>query len=162
MTDRSAATAMGRRHIVCFGNPLHGDDGLGPAVYERLAERPLPDDVRVSDAGTAGPAAMALFDGYDRIVVVDASRPAGRPGRVWRPTREAILAEATASGHGVGVGHLLRCLEVTLDPLPAIDFVAVEAEVVEPFRLGLSASVARAVDTVIDLLHREYGEVAYA
>lgn len=161
MTDRVAATVAGRRHIVCFGNPLHGDDGLGPAVYARLTERPLAHDVRVSDAGTAGPAAMALFDGFDRIVVVDASRPAGRPGRVWRPTRETVLAEATASGHGVGVGHLVRCLEATLDPLPAIDFVAVEAEVVTPFRLGLSEPVARAVDVVVDLLHREFGEVAH-
>lgn len=161
MTDRVAAAVAGRRHIVCFGNPLHGDDGLGPAVYARLGERPLAHDVRVSDAGTAGPAAMALFDGYDRIVVVDVSRPAGRPGRVWRPTRDMVLAEATASGHGVGVGHLVRCLEATLDPLPAIDFVAVEAEVVAPFRLGLSEPVARAVDVVVDLLHREFGEVAH-
>lgn len=161
MTDRFTATVAGRRHIVCFGNPLHGDDGLGPAVCARLAERPLAGDVRVSDAGTAGPAAMALFNGYDHIVVVDVSRPEGRPGRVWRPTRAAVFAEATASGHGVGVGHLLRCLEATLDPLPAISFLAVEAEAVTPFRMGLSEPVARAVDVVVDLLHREFGEVAH-
>ena len=161
MTEHSATGAARRRHIVCFGNPLHGDDGFGPAVYERLARRRWPPGVRVSDAGTAGPTALALFDGYDEIVVVDASSPAGSPGRIWRPSRDEVFAEVSTAGHGVGVGHLLRNVEVVCDPVPEISFVAVEAADVTPFRMGLSEPVFRAVDTVVDLLLRDCGEVRH-
>lgn len=161
MTTHSATGAARRRHIICFGNPLHGDDGFGPAVYDRLADRRWPTGVRVSDAGTAGPTALALFDGFDEIVVVDASSPAGHPGRIWRPTRDDVFAETSAAGHGVGVGHLLRNVEVVCDPPPEISFVAVEASCVTPFRMGLSDPVARAIDAVVDLLVRECGEVEH-
>jgi len=161
MTASSATGAVRRRHIICFGNPLHGDDGFGPAVYARLAAHHWPDGVRVSDAGTAGPNALALFEGFDAIVVVDASSPAGHPGRLWRPTREEVVAEVSAAGHGVGVGHLVRCVEATFDPRPEISFVAVEASQTTPFRMGLSDPVARTVDAVVDLLVRDYGEVAH-
>lgn len=161
MTAPAATGGARRRHIVFFGNPLHGDDGFGPAVYERLAARRWPDDVSLSDAGTAGPTALALFEGFDEIVVVDASSPAGRPGRIWRPSRDEVFAEAVSTGHGVGVGHLIRCVEATFVPVPAISFVAVEAASATSFRMGLSEPVARAVETVADLLLREHGEVAH-
>ncbi len=41
-------------HILCFGNSLHGDDGVGPALASRLQAIVLPDDVRVFNAGVMG------------------------------------------------------------------------------------------------------------
>ena len=143
-----------RDRIVCFGNPLHGDDGVGPAVAARLAEGPLPDGVAVVDAGTPGPAALALFENCDRVIVVDASAPAGAPGRVWSPTVEEIAPENVRAGHGVGVGHLLACLAALGAPPPRVEILAVEAASVAAFRPGLSAPVARAVDEVAARLRR--------
>ncbi|MDJ0447309.1 hydrogenase maturation protease [Methylocystis sp. JR02] len=141
-----------RRHIVCFGNPLHGDDGFGPAVYERLAARERPPDLRLTEAGAPGPAALALFEDCDEVIVVDALAPAGRPGRVHRPSLAAIMEEATPAAHGLGLGYVLRALAAFPETSPAIKIIGAEVETITPFHIGLSKPVARAVDEVAMLL----------
>ncbi|ANE57166.1 hydrogenase maturation protease [Methylomonas sp. DH-1] len=140
------------RHILCFGNPLHGDDGFGPAVYQRLAQLPLAADVRLFDAGTPGLAALALFRDCAEAVVVDALAPAGHPGRLLELAAAAIPLESSAAGHGHGVGYLLAALAVMPEPAPTVRIVGVEVAAVEPFRPGLSAPVAAAVERAVALL----------
>lgn len=146
----------GPRHIVCFGNPLHGDDGFGPAVYQRLLRLARPSGPRLTEVGTPGPAALALFPGYDEVVVVYALAPAGTPGRISEPPAEAILAEDTVAGHGVGVGYLLRALAALPEPAPRIRILAAEASAVTPFQPGLSPPVARAVNEAVARLARYF------
>ncbi|HEY8162332.1 MAG TPA: hydrogenase maturation protease [Methylocystis sp.] len=143
---------MIRRHIICFGNPLHGDDGFGPAVYERLARRKRPANLRLTDAGAPGPAALALFEDCDEVLIVDAMAPAGAPGRVSRPSPASIREEATTAAHGLGLGYVLRALSALPETAPAVEIITAEAQSVAPFRPGLSAPMARAVDEVAALL----------
>jgi len=140
------------RHILCFGNPLHGDDGFGPAVYRRLAQLPLADSVRLFDAGTPGLAALALFRDCGEAIIVDALAPAGQPGRLVELAAAEIPPEPTAAGHGHGVGYLLAALAVMPEPAPILRIVAAEAAAVEPFRPGLSAPIAAAVERAVALL----------
>ncbi len=140
------------RHIVCFGNPLHGDDGFGPAVHQRLLNFPLPPGLRLTEAGTPGPAALALFLGCDEVVIVDAALPAGAPGRVSEPSVDTVAAESTVAGHGVGVGYLLRALTVLPEPVPRVRILAAEAAAVTLFNPELSPPMAAAVDEVVALL----------
>lgn len=140
------------RHIVCFGNPLHGDDGFGTAVYQKLAELPLPDNLRLFDAGTAGLAALTLFQGCDEVLIVDACRSGGEAGRLSRPSPATVMAEVTPAGHGVGVGYLLQALAALPDAMPQIHIITAETAAVTAFRPGLSAAVAKAVDQTVALL----------
>lgn len=139
------------RHLICFGNDLHGDDGFGGAVCRHLAALPLPADVRVFEAGTRGLDALVLFEGCDEAILVDASEPAGRPGRLSFPTFDTLAEESTLPGHGAGVGYLLRAL-AALGPLPRLRIVAAEAAALTPFRPGLSTPVASAVEETVALL----------
>jgi len=140
------------RHILCFGNPLHGDDGFGVAVYQRLARLPLPENLRIFDAGTPGLAALLLFQGCDEAIIVDAGAPAGEPGRLGRPLPETVMAEASLAGHGMGVGYLLHALAALPEPMPRIQIVTAEIAAATPFRPGLSSAAARAVDETVALL----------
>lgn len=140
------------RQILCFGNPLHGDDGFGPAVYQGLAALPLPDNLRLIDAGATGLAALGLFQDCDEIIIVDALAPGGTPGRLRHLSAESIAAETSASGHGIGVGYLLRAVAAVSEQTPRIRIIAVETLAVTPFRPGLSEPVAAAVNQVIRLL----------
>lgn len=69
--------------VLGLGNPLMGDDGLGPAVIARLsAEWSFPDDVSLVDGGTAGLRLLPLIEGATRVLFVDAidaNRPVGEP-----------------------------------------------------------------------------------
>lgn len=145
------------RHIVCFGNPLHGDDGFGPAVYQRLASLPLPEGLRLFDAGTPGLAALTAFEGCDEAIIVDAVAPAGAPGRISYPPPEAISIESSLPGHGMGVGYVLRALTAQPGPTPRIRIIAAEVSRATLFQPGLSEPMARAVDEAVAILRAYFG-----
>ena len=136
------------QHIICFGNPLHGDDGFGSVVYQRLANISLPDDVRIYDAGTPGLNAMVLFEHCDEVIIVDAFAPHGMPGRLHYLTPEQLSDDLLLPSHGTGVAFLLRSVKALNHIRPTINIIAVEAESIAPFQPGLSLSVTRAVDKV--------------
>ena len=102
--------------VVGLGNPLRGDDGIGPRLASELARRQLPPGVRVIDGGSGGLDLLRLWDGWPRVVIVDAADVAQEPGRFVRFTPDEVrllgtddrfslhhagLAEA---GPGAGVG----------------------------------------------------------
>jgi len=148
------------RHILCFGNPLHGDDGFGPEVYRRLAALPCPPDLRLIDAGTPGMAALNLFRDCDAALIVDTAAPQGLPGRLLQLSPDMVATESVWVGHGVGVGYLLRALASLPEPMPRIHILAVEAVEIAPFKPGLSPAVSAAVDEVAAFIGQHYFRVA--
>ena len=60
--------------IVGCGNLIRGDDAAGPVLVRLLADRDLPDGVRLIDGGTAGMDVAFAMRGAQRAIVVDASR----------------------------------------------------------------------------------------
>jgi len=139
------------RHLICFGNDLHGDDGFGAAVCRCLEEFPLPGDVRVFEAGTRGLDALALFEGCDEAIVVDAAEPAGHPGRLAFPDAATCAEDSSLPGHGAGVGYLLRAL-AALGTAPRLRILTAEAAALTPFQPGLSASMEAAVAETVPIL----------
>ncbi|HMV53382.1 MAG TPA: hydrogenase maturation protease [Rhodocyclaceae bacterium] len=144
-------------HVICFGNELHGDDGFGPAVHARLADMRLPDGVRLFRADTSGIAALPLFEGCDRVLLVDAVSGFGAPGSIHTLPPEAIALEG-ASGHGFGIGGLLRIAAATLPTLPAIRLVVVETSRVTAFMPGLSPEVDAALPAAVDSIMEYFGD----
>ncbi len=69
--------------IVGVGNVLHGDDGFGVAVAERLSQRTYPEGVRVTETGIGGIHLVhELMAGYDALIVIDAVDRNREPGTV--------------------------------------------------------------------------------
>lgn len=135
-------------HIVCFGNELHGDDGFGPALYERLAALPLPAGVQAMRADVAGLGAIRCFEACSRALVVDALHGFGEPGSLHVLTPGQIEPEA-GGFHGSGVGGLLAMLPAVLPQPPSIRVVGVELAAVQAFVPGLSRPVAAALDDAL-------------
>lgn len=145
------------RHLIGFGNDLHGDDGYGVVVCRRLAALPLPADVRVFEAGTRGLDALALFEGCDEAILVDAAAPSGQPGRLSFPAPDALAEDSSLPGHGAGVGYLLRALAALGTP-PRLHIVTAEAAALTPFQPGLSPEMEHAVGETVTLLSNWPGE----
>jgi hydrogenase maturation protease len=140
------------RHILCFGNSLHGDDGFGFAVFQRLSSLDLPADVQFFDVGTGGLNALVLFENCQQVFIVDALKPNGNPAQFSQPRVEDILLENIDTMHGTGVGYLLRVLTETNPDLPEIRILAVEAQTVTPFHPQLSEAMQNAVEPAVTLL----------
>ena len=89
--------------VLCVGNKLMLDDGLGPAVYEQLmAGWEFPDGVEVLDVGCLSLDMLPYVRDFDLIVTVDAVDGTGEePGTVVRFAPDAMARSSgpTASLH---------------------------------------------------------------
>ncbi|MEU9165437.1 hydrogenase maturation protease [Streptomyces sp. NPDC048424] len=84
--------------IAGIGNVFLGDDGFGVETVRALSAHPLPDGVEAVDFGVRGVhLAYQLLDGYDTLLLVDATARGGEPGTLY-------LIEADGSGDPGGAG----------------------------------------------------------
>ena len=76
---------MKRRVLVAgVGNDLRQDDGFGIAVVRRFFEDGVPEGVEVFESGIAGiRMVQELMDGYEALVIVDATDREEEPGTVY-------------------------------------------------------------------------------
>ena len=110
---------MGAR-VIGIGNPLRGDDGVGPAVVEALKRRGLPEGVEAVDGGQAGLGLVALMAG-----------------------------EALGCGvHGARVGVALRMAEALGCLPPDVKVVGVQPRQMG-WGVGLSREVSQALPRVV-------------
>jgi hydrogenase maturation protease len=107
--------------VIGLGNPLRGDDGVGVRLAQALGEVALPASVEVVDGGTQGLGLVALMDGHQRLILVDAADMGRAPGEFVRFTLEEVrlLGEGQElSIHAAGLREALSLAGV-LEVLPA-------------------------------------------
>jgi hydrogenase maturation protease len=144
-------------HVVCLGNPWHGDDGFGHHVLRSLRERDdLPPGVELFDAGIAGLDALPRFDRCAKAIIVDAVRvgaPAGTlhrlvPGDFEPPGGELSL-------HELGLPGLLAALRAVSSHPPEVVVIGAEVERVRAFTEALSAPLREALPAAAAMVVRE-------
>jgi hydrogenase maturation protease len=150
---------MAARHIVCFGNELHGDDGFGGRIYARLCQLTWPKDVEVFNAGISGLNALRFLEDCRQAILVDALANFGNVGEVFllKPDDLADRPEQL-TGHGLGLPYLLEALKVIREPLPDILIVGVEIAAVNAFSPGLSDKTEQAVAKTVHLIRGLFTE----
>ncbi len=128
--------------VICVGNKLMMDEGIGPAVYEKLVtDYVIPDNVRMLDVGCMSLDLIGLVDECDCIITVDAVDGTGEaPGTVFRfdPDAMARHSGAMASLHDLKL----------VDLFDAATLLGYEAEGV---CLGMQVENMQPVEYTIDL-----------
>ena len=141
--------------VIGCGNRLRGDDGVGPAVVERLLRRGLPPGIGCLDASTAGVDVVLAMRGEDRVVLVDACQGAGEPGTVCELRGEALQRQEPGplSTHGIRWDQAVALGRAMLGDSFPRDLVVyvVEAASFEPGD-ALTPAVERAADRLADML----------
>ncbi len=154
-----------RTIVLCLGNDLRSDDGVGWEVASVLGRESLPGAV-VRRSGLSGFYLLDELMGYDRAIVVDAVRTgAHRPGTVLSFPLDAVGTPAGPSPHSVGLPAVVRLGRQSGVALPAaIHIVAIEVQDMDTIEVGLTpavrAAVPAAVRAVSELLRRTAGELA--
>ncbi|WP_052864277.1 hydrogenase maturation protease [Streptomyces niger] len=146
--------------VIGVGNTFRHDDGIGPAVVQRLRERalgrPLPPSVRLADCEGDPGRLIALWDGMELAVVVDAAHAEpGHPGRVHRISLTASqLPPPPTSSHGLGLGEALQLSDV-LGRLPRRLLVFAVEGADRSIGTGLTPAVAKAVEPLANAVEAE-------
>jgi hydrogenase maturation protease len=137
--------------VAGIGNIFLSDDGFGPEVARRLANRPLPDGVKVVDYGIRGMhLAYDLLEGYDGLVIVDALPRHGIPGDVVvLHVGPADLGDGDFDAHGMEPVAVLASLGSMGGELPPTYIVGCEPADLDE-GIGLTPDVEAAIDSAID------------
>lgn len=153
--------AQGRVLVAGIGNLFLGDDGFGPEVVRRLADRSdLPEQVRLVDYGIRGlHLAYDLLEGYAALVLVDALPGTGEPGEV-SVLRVGVddLGAGDFDPHGMAPVAVLASLHRLGGALPPTYVVGAQPLSVEE-GIELSAPVQAAVSEGADAVLRLLSEL---
>jgi hydrogenase maturation protease len=168
LLDEPGSAPTRRVLVAGIGNIFLGDDGFGVALAGRLARRDPQPGVDVVDFGIRGmDLALAMQDGYDAVVLLDAAPRGGPPGTLYVIEPEIPGAETGLDAHGMDPVRVLalagamggpppRTLVVGCEPATrmspdAEDIVAVLSE---PVRAALDEGV-RIVESLLADLTKE-------
>ncbi len=103
--DRRASDKRAPKILVAgIGNVFLGDDGFGVAVADRLWRRELPPGVEVVDFGIRGmDLAFAMQEGYDAVVLLDATPRGEPPGTLYviEVDRDDEEVDVAVDAHGM-------------------------------------------------------------
>jgi hydrogenase maturation protease len=148
--------------VAGVGNIFLGDDAFGVEVAQRLAQRALPQGVRVVDFGIRGlDLAYALLDGYEAVILVDAAPRGGVPGTLYVLEPElhhAAVPPDTApvvETHNMDLAKVVRLALALGGPIPRLVLVGCEPQnrdSVEEMSAGLSDAVHAVVDEAVRLV----------
>lgn len=100
--------------IICLGNPLMRDEGIGIRLAsELLAHLPDNPDVEVMDLGTGGLSVIYAIEGREKIVFVDCAIMGQTPGLMHRFTPEQVRTKKVRMRYSMHEGDLLNTLELS-------------------------------------------------
>ncbi len=153
--------------VIGCGNPLQTDDGFGPAVIAALKKLDLPDNVKIIDAGLAGPhylfTLMAQSDvPIRKLVVVDILDFGGEPGQITKISPDFLPAGSYTDEHSWGLKEPLKVLSKRVE----IVILGCQPECVDISRISneqeendfwVTESVGKAIPRAVHLVLDEIG-----
>ena len=157
--ESSVATQGPSVLIAGIGNIFLGDDAFGVEVAQRLANRKLPDRVKVVDFGIRGfDLAYALLDRFDVTILVDACPRGGAPGTLYviEPDLNVSAQEAASQtivdAHSMNPMNVIRMAKSMGGELKRILLVGCEPLTLGPEEgaMGLSEPVAAMVEEAVN------------
>jgi hydrogenase maturation protease len=139
--------------ILGIGNLLLCDEGVGVHVARALAQRELPPDVSVVEAGTAFLDVLPEIEKADRILLVDAMEGGAAPGSVYRvPFDQCRHPDMLASLHGFDMSRVL--FMAGNDRAPEVTVFGIEPARIE-WGTELSPAVQRVLPAVQEAILNE-------
>ena len=141
--------------VMGVGNILRRDDGFADAVLKELEHQTLPEWVELFDAGTSAIDLMDVFNGRERLIVLDAVRGGQPAGTLYRFSPDQVEAGALPmnSLHQVGLLETLKIGElVDCKPQQTVVIGAQPADIGLGIVLGpeVEKAVPRAVQLVLE------------
>jgi hydrogenase maturation protease len=147
--------------VAGVGNIFLGDDAFGVEVVRRLSHRSVPGEVRVVDFGIRGlDLAYGLLDGYEAVILVDASPRGGVPGTLYvlEPEIDQLPSPPDAPAvemHNMDLTKVLRLALALGGPIPRLVLVGCEPQFhvpAEEMSDGLSEPVRAVLDETVALV----------
>jgi hydrogenase maturation protease len=155
--------------VAGIGNVFLGDDGFGVALVDRLARSRLPAGVEAVDFGVRGmDLAFAMQDGYDAVVLLDATPRGEPPGTLYviEVEEQDDDAPAAPDAHGMDPVKVLALVRAFGGVAPRTFVVGCEPQTrvspeAEELVVSLSEPVRAALDPAVKLVESLIDQIAH-
>lgn len=153
--------------VAGIGNVFLGDDGFGIALVDRIARHELPAGVEVRDFGIRGmDLAFAMQDGYEAVVLLDATPRGQTPGTLYViEVEDEPDVQAAPDGHGMDPVAVLGLVRAFGSVPPRTYVVGCEPEALiapdDDLAIQLSEPVRAALDPAIQLVKSLLEEIQH-
>lgn len=143
--------------VIGWGNPLAGDDGIGPRASEILAGR-IGGDVHVLSTSYAGLRLVETMRGYDRVIIADVridEADTAMDTAVIRPHELAPLGHSIR--HDSSLSDALHVFRAMQDPQLPEEIILITVPISAPreWENSLSPTGERAAKLLADAVVRE-------
>jgi hydrogenase maturation protease len=144
--------------IICLGNELVRDDGIGIRVGRVLARLPLPPNAHVELAPHLGWNLLDVVAEADRLILVDAMSTGQPPGTCVSLEGRAIerYNSGAAASHTLSIAELME-LALRLAPGRAptsLHFVGIEGVAFAEYGTELTPAVKAAIPVAVEAVLR--------
>ena len=144
--------------IICLGNELVRDDGIGIRVGRVLAHLSLPPGAHVELAPHLGWNLLDAVADADRVILVDAMSTGQPPGTCVSIEGRAIerYSAGAAASHTLSIAELMElALRLAPDRAPAsLHFVGIEGVAFEEYGTELTPAVKGAIPVAVEAVLR--------
>jgi len=137
--------------IVCLGNELRGDDGVGEYIAKLLVKGSLSE--RVLDLGMSPEALIGSSRGieYDKLIFIDAVSTNLPPGAIiFGEIEELEKRPILVTTHTIPLSLIIKYLRLTIPSLRAY-LIGIQVKSVE-IGAGISDEVLKSAHKITDLI----------
>jgi len=147
--------------LLAAGNSLAGDDGVGPAIAERVREEAPPGVFRIAEVHTDILALGRLWRRESRVWIVDALARGETPGTIHRLGHEELLNifQGHRHAHALSLPENLRWLLLFRPEMSRIRF---RAWGIEPLLVGRGETLSTPVSAAVVAVSKEILDAATA
>lgn len=150
---------MKRDAIVALGNPLMGDEGVGPVLLELLRKDPrLPPSVDLIDTAGSILTALHTLKGRRKVVFLDCGLMGLEPGAFRRFIPSQVRTEKALPRLSLHEGDLMQMLETAAQLGETAEETVIFA--VEPEHMGpareLSSALESKLKSYVDEIFKEF------
>lgn len=146
--------------VMGIGNLLFSDEGIGIHAAQEMEKWDLPENISVFDAGTLGILSAPLFEEYDLLVLIDAVEAEGKPGDVFKYSKEDIMLDKfpmKLSPHQIGFQETLLISELRGKCPPEVIFYGAIPESLET-SIELTETGKKALAKILEEMKKLFAE----
>ncbi|MFZ5906634.1 MAG: HyaD/HybD family hydrogenase maturation endopeptidase [Nitrospirota bacterium] len=142
--------------ILCVGNLLLSDEGVGVHVAHELIKIDFPPHISVHEGGTDGFRLIDIITGADRLVVIDAVKGGGAPGSIYRFDIDDVAHSPggfKTSVHQIGILEVIHLSEL-IGKKPRTTIIGVEPKSLE-MSMELTPEIRAKIPRILELVQEE-------
>ncbi|MEF8894423.1 hydrogenase maturation protease [Halodesulfurarchaeum sp.] len=137
-----------------FGNPLRGDDGIVPVLFDRIRAQEAAVDATLVEFGSRTFRVVHALRDFDRVLLVDAMRFGGEPGAVVVCSSGEVSSRSETTG-----SHELDLLEL-VELATQLENAPTEIRIfgIQPGPVDMDSALSDPVENRLPEIHAELME----